>query len=473
MQKLIIFLCVCVLFASSDSNAQKTKYQKWQKSSYFRGFNIKLWDNVELREVNQQDFYDLAATGSNLAMIQAWGTRTDTFPYGPEIWYTDGIDTIFRVDRLDNMVTYARNAGLYYVLCIRKGPGRQDVGWTLTKPNTIWTEPVVQSIYAGMLKEMVQRYLPDTLFVGLDMILEPNPGIDSWANLTPGEYEDSLNYYNINVNNIYKKCIDSIRLVAPDLPLLVEGVHWSHAEFFATVEKQADDKIVYNTRGYIPTGFLREKTMNNPNLHYPDNYWCWRLDRYAYFDKAFIKDTLFFLVDSFQQEHNVPIIVGEFGLSKPQIDGARYLKEMAEVYSEKGWHYAYWIFRGEPDFNYEYFDDSLMFGTTAYMETVTQTLIYEASLDIEEVHIQPDLMLFPNPAIGNFYLEFELPKTTSLSIQMLNVAGQPISSLEQKTFPKGRHQLKIETSELSMGVYFVCLIFDGTAISRKLIVIDK
>ena len=156
MLKTVILLCVCFWLGSFSSRAQITKFQKWQQESYFRGFNIKLWDNVELRQVNQQDFYDLAATGSNLAMIQAWGTKTDTFPYGPEIWWISGNDTTFRIEKLDNMVTYARNAGLYYVLCIRKGPGRQDVGWPLTKPNTIWTDLPKQNLYAAMLKEMVQ-----------------------------------------------------------------------------------------------------------------------------------------------------------------------------------------------------------------------------------------------------------------------------------------------------------------------------
>ena len=148
----------------------------WQIPGFFRGFNMSLWSDIDKREVNQQDFDDLKSIGANLVMIQTNGFLSEDAPYSPSIWRVNGTDTIYYSEMLDKAVDFARESGIHYVITVRTGPGRKDVSKeTAESPSTIWTNEYEQQLYGSMLKTMVRRYYSDTLFVGLDINLEPNP----------------------------------------------------------------------------------------------------------------------------------------------------------------------------------------------------------------------------------------------------------------------------------------------------------
>ncbi len=467
-----ITLLLCTFLLTIAASAQLTKFQKWNEPSYFRGFNIKLWDNVNNRTVNQQDYYDLKATGANLAIMQIWGSRSDTAPYAPTLWWTNGIDTSYYISKLDSMVKYAQNAGIYYVICIRQGPGRRDVGWSNPLPNTLWQDTVEQNEYAGMLKDMAQRYLPDSLFVGIDMIQEPNPGNPSWSGIEVNRYEDSMQFYNIDINGLYTKCIDSIRTVAPGLPLLVQGVHWSNAEYFGMTTKQADNKIVYNVHTYIPRPFAAHDSLNDVNMHYPDTFWNNRLEKYGYMDKEYIRDTLLFVVDSFKNANNVPILIGEFGLAIPQNDGITYLMDMADIFCEEGYHYAYWIFGGEPTYNYQYFDDSIMGGATAYMDSVIESFNCRDSMisSIEYVS-HSNISIYPNPAGEYFNIILDKPFKGTLRVKIYDILGKEIGMIMEPTISERNKEISVNISQLSPGIYFVSCENNRSAFRETLVVI--
>lgn len=173
MKKFLIILGLFSLFIFSLFAQQSLKFEKWEQPSYFRGFNISDWNNLEDIFVTQEDFIELKAIGANLVIIQSNGTIDETAPYGPNIWNSEPGDTIFWQDVLDTMVTFARNAEIYYVISIRSGPGRFDVAES--DGSTIWTNVNEQELYGKMLKDIAMRYLPDTLFVGFDLTVEPNP----------------------------------------------------------------------------------------------------------------------------------------------------------------------------------------------------------------------------------------------------------------------------------------------------------
>ena len=113
INKMSLNLILLVLFTVSPFFAQQmSKFEKWQQSSYFKGFCISDWNNLHETYVSQEEFNDLKASGANLVIIQTGGINSVDAPYGPGIWYTDGGTTIYWQDVLDDMVGFARNAGL-------------------------------------------------------------------------------------------------------------------------------------------------------------------------------------------------------------------------------------------------------------------------------------------------------------------------------------------------------------------------
>ncbi|NOY05552.1 MAG: glycoside hydrolase family 5 protein, partial [Chlorobi bacterium] len=391
-----VFLMVIVSTGSVSWGQSLTKFEKWQQPGFFKGFNISEWNNVLDQGVVQAEFDSLKTMGANLAIIQTQGFR-DEFTFGKHIYDIDEGDTTYWQDVLDTMVTYARNAGgtgIPYVICVRTGPGRTDVAED--KGSSIWTNPEHQRRYAQMLREMAQRYLPDSLFVGFDLIQEPNPFGDVLFGVPVRELDSAMKAQGMDVNALYTRCIDSVRKVAPDLPLMVQGVHWSNPSYFSLVKKQPDDKIIYNVHCYNPADFSHQDSAFI--LGYPGSFWSNELQDFATFNKAFLRDVVYKPVRDFRRSAggNVPVIIGELGISHPQNGSEQYLDDIMTIAEEEGWHFAIWNFNNGVQFYYQSMDQVYR---TGFMDLFTRhfsgiTSVDEKGTAAGDVHLARN---FPNP----------------------------------------------------------------------------
>jgi len=426
-----------------NSISALTKFQKWQQPSYFKGFNMSVWDNNDDRMVNQQDFDSLKAIGATLVVIQTQGSLQVKPPYGPNIAYQEGDLTIYHIDRLDSMVGFARNAELMYVIAVRDGPGRVDISDDIGT-TTIWKNQTEQQLYGQMLKDMAKRYLPDSLFVGMTLTVEPNPMGEMWEPPI-SELDSALKTNGINLNNLYSLWIDSIRTLDKDLPLIIGGVHANHPEYFSLMSKQADDKIIYVTHLYNPGNFSHEQTANS--VTYPDNYWCVRLNENSYFHRTFLKESLYKPVRDFQTTYNVPILIGEFGLRVPQNGGEIYLSDIAGIACEFGWHFAIWGFNNGPEFNYKDLDS--IYGTN-YWGTVKSFMKCENTDVAEKIGLSESIVLYPNPSNGKVIFESGIVPLSKAEIY--NVFGILIHTIIKTN---NERSLEINISMFPRGVYFV------------------
>lgn len=340
---LFFFCTISSLFSQSMS-----KFEKWQQPSFFKGFCISDWNNLTETYVAQQEFIDLKATGANLVIIQTGGFTAVNSPYNAAIWDTDGSTVIYWRDVLDDMVGFARNAGLQYVIAVRSGPGRIDVAED-EGGSTIWTNQQEQRLYGQMLKEMAARYLPDDLFVGMDLDVEPNPH-GELAGEPVADLAAALAADGTDMNAIYSIWIDSVRTVAPDLPLMVQGVHWANPAYFSLVKKQADEKIVYKTHCYNPFDYSHAESPFAET--YPGNFWSDATQNMEDFNRVFFDTAVLSEVKKFQTTHAVPILMGEFGIAWPQNGGEQYLSDLMSIAEKYGWHWSLWNWNNTPDFHY-------------------------------------------------------------------------------------------------------------------------
>jgi hypothetical protein len=61
---------------------------------------------------------------------------------------------------------------------------------------------------------------------------------------------------------------------------------------------------------------------------------------------------------------------------------------------------------------------------------------------------------YPNPFNPSTTIEFDLPKSSDVRIEIYNIAGQKIKSLVDKRMSAGSHQVEFNAQYLSSGVYF-------------------
>ncbi len=89
----------------------------------------------------------------------------------------------------------------------------------------------------------------------------------------------------------------------------------------------------------------------------------------------------------------------------------------------------------------------------------------------QEVERNPDLFrlsVFPNPVTQDLNLNYAIPNSGNVQIQIFNAIGQPMMT-QEGFHPKGRHALEVDVRAWSSG-WYVARITDGRAITSKVFV---
>jgi Cellulase (glycosyl hydrolase family 5)/Secretion system C-terminal sorting domain len=459
MKKRIKILLVAVTIGYSiftPNEAQSlTKFQKWEQPSYFRGFNVGLWCSDSECEKTQNDINALKYTQANLAQINVYGVgfRYPEYPY--EI-NSEGIEWISR------MVNYCRNAKLQYTIAVRSGPGRYDVSDEIMSP--IWEDENQYQVemYGKMLKEIAEEFLPDTLFVGLNLTVEPDPYSSEY--LSPADLKEALIKNNVDLYNIYKTWIDSVRTVAPQLPLIVQSTQYSSPEYWGDpvfIKKQDDPFIVYDFHTYEPfMDFTHLETINGAS--YPVRSWNETVQEEVLWDNTFYSDVVFAHVRAFQLAYNVPIFMGEFGMLLPQVTGEKYLLDIYKIARRYNWHFALWAWRsdgpnGEVYFNYERFDEVSRGGnywgivSTFFVDNTTAVYDNQKSVYPNTFKLFSN---YPNPFNPSTVISYQLPVYAHIVLKVYDVLGNEMDILVNDEKPEGYYKVNFNTSKLASGVYY-------------------
>jgi len=77
----------------------------------------------------------------------------------------------------------------------------------------------------------------------------------------------------------------------------------------------------------------------------------------------------------------------------------------------------------------------------------------------------------PNPVKTTTRIEFALPRAGDVSLKLYNVSGQEVKALVNGSMGAGSHSASLNAQELSEGVYFYRLAFEGQSLSKKLVVV--
>lgn len=349
--KKVVLLLLLALFSTSILTLSNTKYDKWNSPGYFRGYNV-LYENPK----SFQDFKDFKNYGGNLMEIGTDGFMDEDPPYSIQNSNIDGTDLL---------VNYCRQAGIYYVIAVRSGPGAYDTydeSQGTTGESRIWnsSNTTEQQKYADMLSMIVTRYANDTLFAGLDLVVEPRPKVKLIPANNSNTYKSFLeNIFNIHMDQVYNYFISRIRTADAELPLIIENFAYSTAELFPAYHLN-DSFVIYSAHNYQPKDYTNANPANTKS--YPGTYWNITFLAQKYFDAAFMRNTVFSRLKNFQDaEGGKPVFIGEFGIMYPQNGCADYINDVLAICNDYGWHFALWDWRrGESqEWNIEHFQESI------------------------------------------------------------------------------------------------------------------
>ena len=144
----------------------------------------------------------------------------------------------------------------------------------------------------------------------------------------------------------------TIRRHDPDRWLVVATAPWGGTEGYADFTPPAGKRLIWGVHLYMPHRFTHQGIRNKEShWQYPGRI-GWR-----YWDKNTLEDTLAPL-KKFQQQHGGIVWVGEFSAVRWAKGDERYLQDMATIFDNLGWGWAYFNASGwhgwNPDYNSRY-----------------------------------------------------------------------------------------------------------------------
>jgi hypothetical protein len=81
--------------------------------------------------------------------------------------------------------------------------------------------------------------------------------------------------------------------------------------------------------------------------------------------------------------------------------------------------------------------------------------------------------MYPSPADGPTMIAFDLPRSASIAIGIVDILGRTVAHLARAVMPQGRHAVSFDATKLPAGVYIVRLVSDETAVTTILRVLHR
>lgn len=313
-----LFFVVIFLLSTPRLNAQE-----WQTAPRY-GAVIDLGDlaSEDFTYPEPEIFQQLAELDADTIMLQSEYLWTMQAPY-------EALPEQFEL--LEYSLNQAAAVGLSVIVSLRNGPGTNSMLDNIAETEIItalYTDPEALSAYQAMLQDLITRFGERPEIVAWEPLVEPNANRYLFAN-EPAPYTQGAEAW----QKVASALIQAIREVDSERPILISPVNFASTDAFASLQKFDDDNIIYNLHFYDPYAYTHQTT--EPYTGYPGMY---------YFEEVNKEVIATWLepVDTFQAEHDVPIMVGEWGGMRwvPNID--LYYRDLIALFEERGWSWLYY-----------------------------------------------------------------------------------------------------------------------------------
>ncbi|MEL7124320.1 MAG: T9SS type A sorting domain-containing protein [Bacteroidota bacterium] len=77
---------------------------------------------------------------------------------------------------------------------------------------------------------------------------------------------------------------------------------------------------------------------------------------------------------------------------------------------------------------------------------------------------------FPNPVLSSSTIDYTLPESTRMELDLVNINGQVVRKLSNGQQAAGDYRLELKKEDLAAGIYLIRLQVEGGALSQRLII---
>lgn len=274
----------------------------------------------------EEEHFDTFITEKDFAEVKAWGADHIRLPIDYNIVKNeDGSMNEKNMARLDKVFELCRKYSLKAVLDLHKTAGFSFDSYSESE-HGFFEDEAYQEYFYVVWETLAQRYgkLSDMVFFELLNEITEKEYIGTW-------------------NRIVRKCIEKIRVYAPDTYILVGSYLNNSAETVCELDAPFDEKVIYNMHCYEPLKFTHQGA-----------YWTDKLnpkDRFS-FDESGIDEEyfekLFSTAIKKAEENNTGLYCGEYGMIdivSPE-DTLKWYKVINKVFEKYGIGRCAWTYKG-------------------------------------------------------------------------------------------------------------------------------
>ena len=422
------FLYTLFFFFIISINAQN---EAWNRAnSMGKGFNLSNWLEASWLGSNYPDVD--AYKKSDLEYLKGIGMKTVRMPMLFE-WYSDSITPYSLYEKhiayqlIDSVIKWTNELDMNLIIDNHHGRDLNDGNYLEEIPRI-----------AGMWKNIILKYEyldPEKVF--FELRNEPKNDIS-----------------NAHFRKVAQAVIDTIRKINTTHTLIIGANWWNSGSALISTVPYTDKNIIYTFHNYSPHHFTHQGfswTGLPSGVVFPET------DDAVDKLKKEITD-----VKAWSVTHNVPIFLGEFGVSTYANETSRcnWINAMGDALSETNIPWAYWDIKHYIN-AFGFFKQSILkdefiipcFEDALGLETGT------ASLDMFD---DIEFKIFPNPFKNEIFLQ-KNNQLELVEIQIFNILGEAVSKkIELKSE-------KVNLSSLNKGLYIAKVKINDKWVSRKII----
>ncbi len=230
---------------------------------------------------------------------------------------------------LDRYIEACNSRGLHVSLNIHRVPG-YCVNWPERERHNLWRDSEAQEGFAFMWHSFAERYkgIPSSK-LSFDLVNEP-ASIPPTHPCTRDDHE-----------RVIRRTIDAIREVDPDRQIVIDGFDCGGSAL-PELADLGSKNVIHSGRGYEPFMLTHYKA------EWVRGEFDWVVPEYSGGEECRERLRRYYAPWREVQKKGVPIHIGEFGCYNklPNELALRWLEDVLSVFTEFGWGYSMWNFKG-------------------------------------------------------------------------------------------------------------------------------
>ncbi len=198
----------------------------------------------EQTDIFWQNFKDNYITRKDIEYIASTGANTIRLPFHYKLFTNEDYMGLNSKDegfvRIDSVVTWCRDTGLYLILDMHDAPGGQtgdNIDDSYGYPWLFDSEKCQQQ-FCDIWRDIAARYCDEPVILGYELINEP---------IAP--YFDNVDELNSKLEGVHKMAVKAIREVDNNHIILLGGAQWN-GNFKPFTDWTYDDKLMYTCHRY-------------------------------------------------------------------------------------------------------------------------------------------------------------------------------------------------------------------------------